>query len=128
MAGDSEQRFAQQLKKGVLEMLVLGLVCEQPGHGYELLGRLAARSSGFLRTKEGTLYPILYRLEDDGFISSSWQTGGAARTAPKKIYTATAAGRRALLAMQEEWRALCRCVQACGNVLAPEGDGGNVQT
>ena len=103
-----ESRFSRQMKKGVLEMLVLGLVCEQPGHGYELLGRLAARSSGFLRTKEGTLYPILYRLEDDGFISSSWQTGGAARTAPKKIYTATAAGRRALLAMQEEWRALCR--------------------
>ena len=115
-----ESRFSRQMKKGVLEMLVLGLVCEQPG-------RLAARSSGFLRTKEGTLYPILYRLEDDGFISSSWQTGGAARTAPKKIYTATAAGRRTLLAMQEEWRALCRCVQACGNVLAPEGDGGNVQ-
>ena len=53
-----ESRFSRQMKKGVLEMLVLGLVCEQPGHGYELLGRLAARSSGFLRTKEGTLYPL----------------------------------------------------------------------
>ena len=118
---------AVQFLAGLTELpfLARGETCPAAA---ELLGRLAARSSGFLRTKEGTLYPILYRLEDDGFISSSWQTGGAARTAPKKIYTATAAGRRALLAMQEEWRALCRCVQACGNVLAPEGDGGNVQT
>ena len=77
-----ESRFSRQMKKGVLEMLVLGLVCEQPGHGYELLNRLAVRSGGFLHTREGTLYPILYRLEDDGFISSSWQTGGTARTAP----------------------------------------------
>ena len=98
---------------------------------------MTSNYSGFdpLRTNDSVssnvnnqIYETLYRLEDDGFISSSWQTGGAARTAPKKIYTATAAGRRALLAMQEEWRALCRCVQACGNVLAPEGDGGNVQT
>ena len=115
-----ESRFSRQMKKGVLEMLVLGLVCEQPGHGYELLNRLAVRSGGFLHTREGTLYPILYRLEDDGFISSSWQTGGAARTAPKKIYTATAA------AMQAEWSALCECVQACRPVLKPEGGGGNV--
>ena len=69
-----ESRFSRQMKKGVLEMLVLGLVCEQPGHGYELLNRLAVRSGGVLHTREGTLYPILYRLEDDGFISSSWQT------------------------------------------------------
>ena len=114
-----ESRFSRQMKKGVLEMLVLGLVCEQPGHGYELLNRLAVRSGGFLHT-------ILYRLEDDGFISSSWQTGGTARTAPKKIYTATAAGRSALAAMQAEWSALCECVQACRPVLKPEGGGGNV--
>lgn len=123
-----ESRFSRQMKKGVLEMLVLGLVCEQPGHGYELLGRLAARSSGFLRTKEGTLYPILYRLEDDGFISSSWQTAALRAPRQKRYTQQRRAGRRTLLAMQEEWRALCRCVQACGNVLAPEGDGGNVQT
>ena len=45
-----ESRFSRQMKKGVLEMLVLGLVCEQPGHGYELLNRLAVRSGGFLHT------------------------------------------------------------------------------
>ncbi len=121
-----ESRFAHQMKKGVLEMLVLDLVCKQPGHGYELIHRLAARSEGFLRTKEGTLYPILYRLEDDGFIVSSWQTSGTGRAAPKKIYTATPSGRSALLAMQAEWQALCRCVQVCTS--SPEEGKANVST
>ena len=98
-----ESRFSRQMKKGVLEMLVLGLVCEQPGHGYELLGRLTARSDGFLHTKEGTLYPILYRLEDDGMIRSQWSTGEG-RTAPKKIYEATDAGQAENLRRQRVWR------------------------
>ena len=121
-----QQRFAQQMKKGALDMLVLKLLEHEEKYGYQLIGELRERSGGTVSLKEGTLYPILYRLEDDGFISSSWQTGGTARTAPKKIYTATAAGRSALAAMQAEWSALCECVQACRPVLKPEGGGGNV--
>ena len=60
-----EDRFAQQLKKGVLEMLVLKLICEKPAYGYELLSELKKSSQGRFCLKEGTLYPILYRLEDD---------------------------------------------------------------
>ena len=48
MAVDSEQRFAQQLKKGVLEMLVLQLLADQPGHGYELIVRLRKAGGGNL--------------------------------------------------------------------------------
>ena len=104
-----ESRFSRQMKKGVLEMLVLGLVCEQPGHGYELLNRLAVRSGGFLHTREGTLYPILYRLEDEGLIESSWQAGPG-RGAPKKVYTVTDAGRRAQRDQSALWRRFCACV------------------
>ena len=78
-----EDRFAQQLKKGVLEMLVLKLICEKPAYGYELLSELKKSSQGRFCLKEGTLYPILYRLEDDGMIRSQWSTGEG-RTAPKK--------------------------------------------
>ena len=74
MEAQDETRLERQLKKGVLEMLVLRLVCQKPGHGYELLARMDRRSHGAFRLKEGTLYPILYRLEDDGLIVSSWQT------------------------------------------------------
>ena len=49
-----EDRFAQQLKKGVLEMLVLKLICEKPAYGYELLSELKKSSQGRFCLKEGT--------------------------------------------------------------------------
>ena len=61
-----ESRFDSQLKKGVLEMLVLGLLCRRQTYGYQLLGSIRQQSGGYLQLKEGTLYPILYRLEDEG--------------------------------------------------------------
>ena len=95
-----DDRFLQQLKKGVLEMLVLDTVCRGSTYGYELLTGLKARSNELFALKEGTLYPILYRLEDDGLIASSWSQGEG-RTAPKKIYTATEEG---LLERQRRWQ------------------------
>ena len=98
-----EDRFSQQLKKGVLEMLVLKLICDGPTYGYELLQRLKERSEGRFQLKEGTLYPILYRLEDDGLIAARWSQGQG-RTAPKKMYEATEAGREENLRRQILWR------------------------
>lgn len=98
-----EDRFLQQLKKGVLEMLVLKLICTGPTYGYELLTRLRDRSDGRFQLKEGTLYPILYRLEDDGLIAAKWSQGEG-RAAPKKIYEATEKGREENLRRQLLWR------------------------
>ena len=84
-----ESRFERQLKKGALEMLVLGLVCAGPTYGYELLGSMARRSNGLFALKEGTLYPILYRLED---------------------YTATPEGHAAYAVQRKAWRAFADCV------------------
>ena len=53
--GSMEERLLQQLKRGVLEMLVLGLVSEAPTYGYELLSKLKERSGGLFVLKEGTL-------------------------------------------------------------------------
>lgn len=86
-----DDRLLQQLKKGVLEMLVLEIICQEATYGYELMAKLKLRSGDLFSLKEGTLYPILYRLEDDGMIVSSWSQGEG-KTAPKKIYTATEAG------------------------------------
>lgn len=98
-----EDRFTQQIKKGVLEMLVLKLICTQPTYGYELLTRLKMQSEGLFSLKEGTLYPILYRLEDDGLITAKWSQGEG-RAAPKKIYQATEAGREENIRRQVIWR------------------------
>lgn len=92
----------QQLKKGVLELLVLESVCCGPTYGYALLGQLKERSGGLFALKEGTLYPILYRLEDEGFIRSGW-SAGEGRNAPKKLYTATEVGRTEALRRRRLW-------------------------
>lgn len=98
-----EERFVQQLKKGVLEMLVLEAVCRKETYGYELLTTLRDASGGLFALKEGTLYPILYRLEDDGMIASSWSKGEG-RTAPKKMYAATREGQAQRLRQKQVWK------------------------
>lgn len=98
-----EDRFTQQLKKGVLEMLVLKLICDRPTYGYELLSRLKTISNGRFVLKEGTLYPILYRLEDEKLIEARWSQGEG-RIAPKKMYEATRTGQEENLRRQRIWR------------------------
>ena len=98
-----EDRFSQQLKKGVLEMLVLQLVCRKPTYGYDLLTQLKQRSQGRFQLKEGTLYPILYRLEDEGMIAAKWSQGEG-RIAPKKMYEATEQGKEENLRRQALWQ------------------------
>ena len=104
-----EERFTQQLKKGVLEMLVLALICEKPTYGYELLNQLKVRSQDRFALKEGTLYPILYRLEDEGLIISSWSQG-AGRTAPKKYYAPTDNGIQENQRRQAVWTDFSCCI------------------
>lgn len=104
-----EERFMQQMKKGALELLVLALVCRRPAYGYELLNRLAKLSGGLFTAKEGTLYPILYRLEDAGLIKAEWQQGEG-RTAPKKVYTATQEGRDELEQRRTFWNRFYQAV------------------
>ena len=55
-----DDRFLQQLKKGVLEMLVLQAICRKATYGYELITDLKHQSGELFSLKEGTLYPILY--------------------------------------------------------------------
>lgn len=112
-SGLDTARFAQQLKKGVLEMLVLRLLAVQASHGYELIQRLRRGSDGMLDLKEGTLYPILYRLEDDGCITSAWcnTEPGKQRPTPRKVYTITPLGQQILFCQMETWRAFTACVE-----------------
>ena len=80
-------------------MLVLEAICEKPTYGYALMATLKNRTNNLFVLKEGTLYPILYRLEDDGLITASWSAPDG-RAAPKKMYTATPLGQKT----QEERR------------------------
>lgn len=90
-------------------MVVLGFICKQPNYGYELLTQMDKQSNGILAIKEGTLYPILYRLEDDQLIVAEWQTSEG-RAAPKKMYTATAKGRCVLKSQEATWKKFVSCI------------------
>ncbi len=96
------KRNREWLRTGA-EFMLLALIQEQDRYGYEIIKELEARSENTFEMKEGTLYPILYRLEDDGMIRSQWSTGEG-RTAPKKIYEATDAGQAENLRRQRVWR------------------------
>ncbi len=85
-----------QLKKGVIEILILKLLSSQKMYGYQLLQELDSKSNGVFKMKEGTLYPVLYRLEDDKFITSLWEepdrSSSDKRPVPRKYYQITASG------------------------------------
>ena len=66
------EKYERQMKKGVLDMLVLQLLAQEKKYGYQLIMELREKSGDIFCLKEGTLYPILYRLEDEGLVESRW--------------------------------------------------------
>ena len=97
-----EERFLQQLKKGVLELLVLQTICRGPTYGYELIAQLGSRSGGLFTLREGTLYPILTRQKNQGLLSYRWEE--SPQGPPRKYYTITDLGREYLAALDVAWQ------------------------
>ncbi len=96
----------KQLKKGVIEILILSLLSREKMYGYQLIQELDSRSNGVFRMKEGTLYPVLYRLEDSGYIESCWEQDNDKRGVPRKYYMITDEGHEALVMMKQELETL----------------------
>jgi len=95
--------FRKQLNKGVLELGILRLLCEQDHYGYSLIQEINALGTGGIELKDGTLYPILYRLEDAKLIESYWESSEG-RGKPRKYYKITESGRKTLKEMLEDYR------------------------
>jgi DNA-binding PadR family transcriptional regulator len=87
---------------GNIEPLLLYLIFEQPMYGYQIIRELETRSHGYFKFKEGTLYPVLHRLEKDGLIGGHWQTLDSGRQ--RKYYRITNKGRSALAEIRSQWR------------------------
>lgn len=94
-----------QMKKGILKILVLKLLSERKKYGYELLVEMDQKSNSFFKVKEGTLYPILYKLEDNGFVVSKWEIPSD-RTKAKKYYFITPEGKQELDKLIVFWDSL----------------------
>jgi DNA-binding PadR family transcriptional regulator len=90
--------------RGHLDTLVLSVLERGEAHGFEVLRRLEAAGCGSLCLKEGTLYPVLYRLERLGLVKASWEDETTDRRGPRRrIYTLTEKGKRDLTERRLDW-------------------------
>ena len=97
------------LLQGTLDLLVLKILALGPTHGWDISQRIQQISQDVLRVNQGSLYPALHRLEQQGWISSEWGTSDNNRKA--KFYRLTAAGRRQLAAETEAWQRFTGAVE-----------------
>lgn len=90
-----------EFKRGAIELLVLKAVSRGAMHGYAIARWVQETTDDALRVEEGSLYPALHRLEDKGFVESSWGVSESKRQA--KFYTITTRGRQALRTEIDSW-------------------------
>ena len=95
--------------KGHLDLLLLSVLANGPAHGYAIIESLRARSENVFDLPEGTVYPALHRLEDQGLLKSTWSEDTGRR---KRIYQLTPKGQQALNARQNEWLTFSKAVNA----------------
>ena len=104
----------QEWKKGSAELLVLSLLEDQPRHGYDISKLIQLRSGGALRFHVTSLYPLLHRLEKQGWIDGRWVEKPEQRR--RRYYSLTPQGRKALRAKQESWKAFVAVVSRVAGV------------
>jgi PadR family transcriptional regulator, regulatory protein PadR len=88
--------------KGSDELLVLSLLVDESRHGYDISKLIQIRSGGFLRFHVTSLYPLLYRLEDRGWIVSRWVEKAEQRR--RRYYSLTSEGRKVLRSQRKSWK------------------------
>jgi len=109
---------AQDLVQGTLDMLILKAASLGPLHGYGILLRIQQFSREVLQVQQGSLYPALYRLEQQGLIAGEWGESDNNRRA--KFYRLTPAGRTRLRAEREQWERLVAGIAAVMNTTTLE--------
>ncbi len=97
--------------KGHLDLLVLAVLAESPGHGYSVIEALRVKSGDVFDLAEGTVYPVLHRLENSKLLESDWSEVGGRR---RRTYRLTASGRAKLVTERSTWEQFSVAV---GNVL-----------
>ena len=109
--------FSKELKKGSADLLILALLEARPRHGYEIGRLIVERSHGALSYHIASLYPTLYRLEDDGLVEGRWVEKVGQRR--RRYYKLTAAGRRRLASERSMWQDFFLALQRVAGVKQP---------
>jgi transcriptional regulator len=103
-------RQKNDILQGTLALLVLRTLAANPGlHGYAIAAHIQRASSDLLRIEEGSLYPALHRMEQDGWLRSVW--GVTEKNREARFYSVTTKGRRQLDVERESWARLTEAVQ-----------------
>ena len=92
------------LLQGTLDLLILKSLQADPMHGFGIVARIRQLSRDMLTVEQGSLYPALYRLEEQGWIKAEWGVSENNRKA--KFYTLTASGRKQLAVETDSWKKL----------------------
>jgi DNA-binding PadR family transcriptional regulator len=95
--------------KGHLDLLLLAVLAEGPAHGYAVIQSLRQRSGGLFDLPEGTIYPALHRLEEQGLLKSRWLEDSPRR---RRVYELTVKGQQVLAKRQDEWKLFSKAVNA----------------
>ena len=113
-----EERTGGDLIQGTLDMLVLKALQLEPMHGWGITERIQQWSQNVLSINQGSLYPALYRLQRQGWITSEWRVTENGRRA--RYYQITRTGRKQLTVEQKSWRRLSQAVDLILDMTAPE--------
>jgi PadR family transcriptional regulator, regulatory protein PadR len=97
------------LVQGTLDLLILRTLAAGPRHGWSIAKRIQQVSSDVLQVTQGSLYPALHRLEQQGWLKATWEESETGRQA--KIYSLTPAGRRQLAREVESWDRLSTAIR-----------------
>ena len=89
------------VKRGTAELAILSILGEGPLHGYEKARRIERQTKGSLRFTLASLYPLLYRMEQRGWIRGTWETSRNGRR--RRCYRLTPAGKKKLSPLRQEW-------------------------
>ena len=99
----------RELKRGSAELLILSLLDARPRHGYDLSKLIETRSRGQLKFHIDSLYPLLYRLEERGWIKGTWVEKPDERR--RRFYKPTTEGKRVLALQRKTWAAFVEAVR-----------------
>jgi len=109
MSGINTRALDRELKRGAAELLILSLLDARPRHGYDLSKLIETRSGGELKFHIDSLYPLLYRLEERGWINGTWVEKPGERR--RRFYKVTLEGKRVLAAQRKTWAAFVDAVR-----------------
>jgi PadR family transcriptional regulator PadR len=102
------------VKRGTAELAILSVLETGGLHGYEIARRIEQQTRGKLRFTLASLYPLLYRMEKNGWVRGNWEVSGNGRR--RRCYRLTAAGKKKLLPLRKEWSELFHALRQLAKV------------